>query len=271
LALPTKRLFLGLDFGNISKKSMIRLITIFVALAAALPSLAQVSEPGSESATTSPAKTGTRADIPGTFVLELGINNGLDAPQRFDVGFWGSRTLNVYYTYELRVLNSKFSVVPGIGLSLERFKFKNGATLGYDADSLELFLPSETPNITGERKSQLITNYFDLPLEIRFTSNPSDPNRAVKIGIGGRIGYLYDAFTKMKYKPDGDMKQFKDKQNFNLTRFRYGVFGRAGIGNFSLFAYYNLNPLFEKGNGLWENRKPVDFSTITVGFSLAAF
>lgn len=249
---------------------MTRLIAFLLSVALALPAAAQVSEPGAESAYP-PPKKGDRPNIPGTFMLELGLNNGLNAPERFDVGLWGSRTINVYYTYELQVLKSKFSVIPGIGLSLERFKFKNGATLGYDADSLELFLPSETPNITGERKSQLVTNYIDIPLELRFTSNPGDPNRAFKIGVGGRIGYLYDAFTKMKYKTDGEMKQLKDKQNFNLTRFRYGLFGRVGIGNFSLFAYYNLTPLFEEGDGLWEKRRPVDFQTVTVGISLASF
>src|SRR5690606_14594695 len=121
-------------------------------------------------------------------------------------------------------------------------------------------------------KSQLITNFIDIPVELRFTSKPNDPNRAFKIGVGGRIGYMYDAFTKMKYKPAGEeVKQLKDKQNFNLTRFRYGVYGRLGLGNFSLFAYYNLTPLFEEGKGLWENGRPVDFQTITVGISLASF
>ena len=247
---------------------MIRTASIFLLLALTIPAVAQVSEPGAESAY-APTQSG-QPNIPGTFVLELGINNGLDAPPRFDVGLWGSRTVNIYYTYELRLGESKFSVVPGIGLSLERFKFKNGATLGYQNDSLKLLLPAETP-ITGERKSQLVTNFVDVPLELRFTSNPSDPNRAFKIAIGGRIGYLYDAFTKMKYKEGGETKQYKDKQNFNLNRFRYGVYSKLGIGNFSLFGYYNLTPLFKEGEGLHQNNVANDFQTVTVGISLSAF
>jgi hypothetical protein len=249
---------------------MLRTASFLLLLSITLPVAAQVSEPGAESAYAMP-RQGDRPDIPGTFVLELGLNSALDAPSRFDGGLWGSRSLNVYYAYEFRLMESKFSVVPGIGLSLERFKFKNGATLGYDAeDSLKMFLPAETA-ITGERKSQLITNYIDVPLEIRFTSNPSDPNRAFKIAFGGRVGYLYDAFTKMKYKQDGETKQLKDKQNFNLTRFRYGVYGKFGIGNFALFGYYNLTPLFEEGKGPYENNVKTDFQTVTVGISLSAF
>ena len=248
---------------------MIRTAFFVFLLALTIPAAAQISEPGAESAYT-PSQSG-QPNIPGTFVLELGINNALDAPETFDLALWGSRTINIYYTYEFRISQSKFSLVPGIGLSLERFKFKNGGTLGYDAeDSLKLLLPAETA-ITGERKSQLITNYVDVPLELRFTSNPDDPNRAFKAAIGGRIGYMYDAFTKMKYKEDGETKQFKDKQNFNLNRFRYGVYGKLGIGNFSLFGYYNLTPLFQEGEGPYEGNVVTDFQTVTVGISLSAF
>lgn len=251
---------------------MIRTISIIALLAITLPAAAQVADPNTEAATRSP-RSGGSPNIPGTFMVELGINSALDAPSRFDAALWGSRTVNIYYTRDLQIMKSKFSIVPGIGLSLERFKFKNFATLGYDAeDSLKLLIPSETPNVTFEKKSQLITNYVDIPVELRFTSNPNDPNRAFKIGIGGRIGYMYDAFTKMKYKPDGeDMKQLKDKQNFNLNRLRYGVFGRFGIGNFSLFGYYNLTPLFEEGKGPYEKNVKQDFQTVTIGISLSAF
>ena len=249
---------------------MSKLAAFFLLLAAALPAAAQISEPNAESAYAAP-RPGTQPNIPGTIVLELGINSALDAPSRFDLALWGSRTINVYYQHEIRIMDSKFSVLPGIGLSLERFKFKNGATLGYNAnDSLKLMLPAET-GISGLRKSQLITNYVDIPLELRFTSNPSDPGRAFKLSIGGRIGYMYDAFTKQKYREDGETKQLKDKQNFNLNRFRYGVSARLGIGNFGLFGYYNLTPLFEEGEGPYQNNIATDFQTVTVGISLSAF
>ena len=99
---------------------MIKLASIALIIALALPAAAQVSEPGAESAYP-PPKRGDSPNIPGTFTLELGLNNGLDAPSRFDVALWGSRTINIYYTYEVRIMESKFSLVPGFGLSLERF------------------------------------------------------------------------------------------------------------------------------------------------------
>jgi hypothetical protein len=249
---------------------MTKTAPLLLLLAFTLPAAAQVSEPNTESAYP-PPRTGTQPNIPGTFTLELGLNNALDAPSRFDLALWGSRTVNVYYQHEVRIAESKFSLVPGIGLSLERYKFKNGATLGYDAeDSLKLFIPSET-GMTDLRKSQLITNFVDIPVELRFSTNPSDPGRSFKISVGGRIGYMYDAFTKLKYREDGQTKQLKDKQNWNLNRFRYGVSARLGVGNFSVFGYYNLTPLFEEGEGPYENNVATDFQTVTVGISLSAF
>ncbi|HEX6222910.1 MAG TPA: porin family protein [Chryseolinea sp.] len=218
-----------------------------------------------------------RPDIPGTFAMELGFNFDTGAPEEFSLGFWGSRTFNLYYQYEFRILKSSFSFVPGIGLSLERFKFNNEYTLDHDPGdprSMVMIPPGENvyPNI---KKSQLITNYIDVPLELRYSTNPDDPARSFKVSFGGRIGYMYDSFTKMKYKEDSEVKKVKDKQDFNLSKLRYGLTARLGIGSFSLFGYYNLTPLFEEGEGISDisasGAEKNDFSTLTIGISLASF
>lgn len=212
-----------------------------------------------------------RPDIPGTFVVEVGVNRGLNAPTKFQLGLWGSRTVNLYYQYDIRILQSRFSLVPGIGLSLERYKFKNFRILGYDADdSLSLVLPTDA-GFPGIRKSQLITNFVELPLELKYSSKPEDPARSFKASIGGRIGYLYDSFNKLKYKEEGEIRQIKDKREFNLTKLRYGIYGKIGVGNFSVFGYSNLTNLFEDGKGLGENGVIQDFPTYTIGISLSSF
>src|SRR6185295_11188979 len=70
-----------------------------------------------------------RPDIPGTFLIDFGFNNGLGKPQYFTQGFWGSRTLNFYYHYPVRLGETKFTFNPGAGFSFERFKFSNNYTL----------------------------------------------------------------------------------------------------------------------------------------------
>jgi hypothetical protein len=228
-----------------------------------------------------PKKITARPDIPGTFVLEFGVNRDLSAPPDFSLGLFGSRSANLYYQYEFRILKSHFSFVPGIGLSLERFKFKNNYLIDYatdaSADGILMFAPADT--IPGVKKSQLITNYIEVPLELRYSTNPEDPARSFKISIGGRIGYMYDSFSKVKYKENGEAKKIKNKEDFNLTKFRYGVTARIGVGNLSIFGYYNLSSLFEDGKGVNERvgegtsqtLVKKDFSTMTIGISLASF
>lgn len=216
-----------------------------------------------------------RPDIPGAFVVEVLVNRDLQGPDRFDIGFWGSRTANLYYQYPLRLFKSRFSLVPAVGVSLERFKLRNLGTFGFDAeDSLKILSQSEA-GYTRVKKSQLVTNYVEIPLELRYSSNPEDPNRSFKAAIGGRIGYLYDSFSKVKYREDGETKKLKDKQNFNLNDIRYGVFAKVGVGNFSVVGYYNLTNLFKDGEGPGTtggtNGIVTDFQTFSVGISLSSF
>jgi hypothetical protein len=177
----------------------------------------------------------------------------------------------------MRILKSSFSFVPGIGLSLERFKFNNEYTLDQDPNdprSIIMIPPGENP-YPNIKKSQLVTNYIDIPLELRYSTNPDDPARSFKVSVGGRIGYMYDSFTKIKYKENSQLKKIKDKQEFNLNTLRYGLTARLGIGSFSLFGYYNLTPLFVEGEGVSDisttGAEKNDFSTFTIGVSLASF
>lgn len=215
-------------------------------------------------------KAAVRPDIPGIFTVELGFNRDVSGPSEFDLGFFGSRTANIYYQYDFRLFNSPISIVPGIGLSLERFRFKNEYSITDDNGSPVMESPgnSSIPNI---KKSLLVTNYVEIPVEIRYTVNPDDPTRSFKVGVGGRIGYLYDSFAKIKYSDDSQTKLIKDKQDYNLNKIRYGLTGRIGFGNVSFFGYYNLSPLFEKGKGLQTDNASNDFNTWTVGISLASF
>lgn len=204
-------------------------------------------------------------NIPGTFVLEFGFNQPFNKPDTFDIGFWGSRTFNVYYQYDYRIGKTKFSVHPGIGFGFERYKLTNNYTLSTNQDGTELVPASDI--YQGVKKSMLVTNYIDIPIEIRFSTNPNDPGRSFRASIGGRAGYLYDSFTKIKYRESGETKKIKDKQNFDLNDFRYGAFVKIGAGNFTLFGYYNFSPLFKDERG----PEQTDMTNFTVGLSLSSF
>ncbi len=229
-----------------------------------------------------PVKKTPKPNIPGTFMIDLGLNQAINRPDTWQQGAWGSRTVNVYYQYSMRLGRSKFSFNPGIGLSMERWKFKDNATL---IDTVELVsYPNGAPSpnqveqynlLSPTRiypelaeKSQLITNYVEMPLEFRFDTSPEDISRSFNVAVGGRVGWLFDSKTKVKYQEDdGDMVKVKNKKVYGLEQFRYGIYTRIGLGGFNVFCFYNLSDMFQKGKGPLGK----DFNSITFGISVNGF
>jgi hypothetical protein len=193
-----------------------------------------------------------RPDIPGTFVLDFGFNRAAHPPANFTENFWGSRTVNIYYQYPIRLGRSHFSVVPGIGFGWDRFKLSNNYTLSPNkaTDGTFPLVDARTLFQSGTiKRSQIIANYFDIPIGIRFDTKPEDISRSLSLTAGVRGGILYDGGTKITYNQDGEQKVVKDKQNHGMSPYRYGIYGRLGLGGFNFFTYYNLSPLFEKNKG----------------------
>jgi hypothetical protein len=243
-------------------------------LAFSLGMLVLALSASAQESTPQPQKKYSRPDIPGTFVFEFGYNQPFNRPNKFEIGFLGSRTANLYYQYDVRILKSKISFVPGIGLSLERYKFKNYYVLDYsgtNGGSLSMISPKDYGH--SVRKSQLITNYLEVPLELKYSSNPEDPTRTFKFSLGVRGGVLINSFTKVKYREDGEKIKIKSKQPYNLSPFRYSLYAKIGGGNFSIFGYYNLTPLFKSGRGpvYITTETPTDMQNFTVGISLSSF
>jgi len=182
------------------------------------------------------------------------------------------------------VLASKFSFNPGIGLSMERWKFTNGAmlidtlgttgnnqiTLGTTGNNqIEQYNLLSPTRVYGQlaKKSMLVTNYLEVPLEFRFDTKPEDIARSFNVAIGARFGYRLNSFTKVKYKEDGETIKVKDKRGLGLNDFRYGIYTRVGIGGFSWFAFYNLSEMFDTGKGPHGR----DINSLTVGISINGF
>ncbi|HMQ01347.1 MAG TPA: outer membrane beta-barrel protein, partial [Cyclobacteriaceae bacterium] len=121
--------------------------------------------------------------------------------------------------------------------------------------------------IGAVKKSMVITNYVDLPLEIRFYTNPNDVYRSFHVTLGAYVGVLFDSGTKIKHAQSGENKILKDKQSFDLNPLRYGAGIRIGVGGFNIYGRYNLSPLFRPGFGPGGE----DFNALTLGFSVIGF
>lgn len=218
--------------------------------------------------TNSPA----RPDVPGTLLVDVGVNLlQNNAVGEMETGVWGSKTVNIYYLYDLRIGDSKFFILPGFGLGLDKYKFDENVTLEVPLDNPDTTVLTDLGTLfggnAGIKKSKLATNYFDIPLELRFYSDPDNISRSFKVGIGGKIGIMYSAHTKVNYELNDHENKLKHKQDLNLSRIRYGLNARLGFSSFNLYAYYGLNELFEDGKG----PGATEASTLSVGLTINAF
>ncbi len=193
-----------------------------------------------------------RPDLPGILSMDFGFNVPLNNTTAFDTRFFGSKVVNIKYQWEAEIAN-KFSVRFGLGLGLEKFGLSDSITLVTNYNGTNRARSSFTDvnnvynNIEEVGKSQLAANYLDIPIE--FFYKLKDTENSLRIGIGGRIGYLYSAHTKFNYTRDGTSLQRKEKDIYGLNRWRYGASLRLGSGGFGGWFYYGLNRVFENGMG----------------------
>ena len=214
-----------------------------------------------------------RPDIPGDLMIEFGYNWVQEHPPGIGFKTMASRTFNAYYLYDINIGESALSFHPGIGLGTAKYAFADNLTLGNGIDDLGndqvQFVPLDS--IYGQgisyKKSQINANYFDIPIEFRWRSRKYDPKRSFKITAGAKVGVLFDSKTKVKYREDGESKISKQKEGWELSKIRYGVYGKIGIGGFSVFYYYSLSDLFKKDKG----PMATTMYPMTFGLSLALF
>lgn len=209
-------------------------------------------------------------DVPGSIQIDLGFNIFQDMADTTKAGFWGSKVANIYYMYDLKFgENSRFSFNPGIGVGLEKLDFDRAVTLINVTDSAQVQVAALSSLYPGRpvKKSKIAINYVDVPLELRFHSNRYDHNRGFRAAIGGKVGFLFNAHTKIKLDQSDTNRKIKDADDYRFSRFRYGLIGRIGVGNFSLYYYQSLSEVFESGAGP-EGSAPTSFQ---VGLSITGF
>jgi len=161
--------------------------------------------------------------------------------------------------------NKHISVAFGLGI---------GSSNVY-TDKMSVDITANTPvlsftsldSLNYFKKYKVSTSYLEIPVELRYFSKPSNPNKSVKAAIGVKVGTLLNAHTKGKtlYSKAGTkIQDYSDKLNsksyFNSTRL--AVTARVGYGNFSLFGSYNLTPIFK-------DKVAANMSLLQVGLNLS--
>jgi hypothetical protein len=185
-------------------------------------------------------------------MLQLTSDYWIGTPDSIDSRINGfARGANVYVMLDQRFKSSpQWSVAFGLGVSTSNMYFKN---MVVDIKSKTNKLPFiNVDSIDHFKKYKLATAYLELPIELRFTFDPANESKSIKVALGVKAGTLLNVHTKGKTLLDKNnavsntyTAKESDKAFFNSTRLTGTA--RIGYGNFSLFGSYQFNKIFKDG------------------------
>lgn len=166
-----------------------------------------------------------------------------------------SRHFNIYVMLDKPFkTDPRFSVAYGLGLGTSNMFFDN---VKVNLNATGSTLPfSDVSNTNHYKKFKLTTIYAEIPVELRFYSDPENPGKSWKFALGAKVGTLLKAYTKGKdlqtangasiYGPTAVVKE-SNKRYINGTRL--AATARVGYGVFSLHGDYNVLGVVKDGFG----------------------
>jgi hypothetical protein len=126
-------------------------------------------------------------------------------------------------------------------------------------------LPFNRSDSAENFKKYKVTNvYAEVPVEVRYYSNPENPNKSWKAALGIKVGTLLKTYSKGKnlltkngfsiYGPTYVEKE-SQRRFFNGTML--AITGRIGYGAVSLSGGYQITGVLKDGSGPAMNRLSV--------------
>jgi hypothetical protein len=219
---------------------------LFFILFLAIASIASFAQTGSKKAKIMPDRAADH------FMLQLGTsiwNGAPDSISNYIRGF--NKSANVYFMYDKPFKsNPKFSIAVGLGVGTSNIFFNKMEVRIAGTKNVLPFIRTDTGN--NYAKYKLTTAFLEVPLEFRFTSDPSNPNKAIKAALGLKFGAMINAHTKgvdLQNAAGTKLNQSTVKESatayFNSTRI--AATARVGYGIFSLYGSYDLTGMFKVG------------------------
>lgn len=218
---------------------------------------------------------GGRPNIPSDLNFEFGFNRLTNRPANIGTNFFGSRTFNVSYQIPINLFGEKsgFTLNPGIGIGSDKLQFTKKENLFIDpalgAKSSKLV---DVTDIYGDNisinKNNFAVNYLEIPLDLRYHLNKNNYGKSFRFSIGGKVGFLYNAHTKVSYESEAfDKRKVKDAQNYGLEKIRYAISVKAGSPGFYVWGNFYLNDVWKAGRGPYGT----EASQINFGIAVSVF
>lgn len=195
------------------------------------------------------------------FNVDLGLNSYLEdgkfpdeEGQPYATRPWGSWYIGLNSVQRTSVTNS-FYVEWALGVSWNIFRFQDDKTLVVKDDDGVSF--DEDFRDVSFIKSKMGVTYLNVSAVPMFSFGDHRGGRkwrtynsSFRIGAGPYAGYRIGSWARQVYKDeDGDRQHVRDRDNFYLNNFRYGLRLQIGVRSADFFINYDMNELFATGKG----------------------
>ena len=248
---------------------MKKLLTLAL-LAFTLNAQAQESAP-----TTPKTPIGGRPNIPNDLSIEFGLNQLTNRPADLALNLFVSRTFNVFYQKPFKIFGeqSGFVLSPGIGIATNKFSFKDDENL-FQSSTLkaESSVLKDVKSVYGTsidvKTNNLAVNYLEVPVDLQYNVNKKDYSKSFRVSLGARVGFLYQAHTKVSYdSPTAGTVKIKQAENYGLEKIRYGLNFKAGSPGFYVWSTYYISPLWQADRGPFKT----EANQISFGLAIGLF
>jgi hypothetical protein len=195
------------------------------------------------------------------FMFELGYDNWASKPDSAHIsGF--NHSLNFYFMMDFPFkTDPRLSMGVGIGLGSSQVYFNRTypQIAAYGNPTLT-FATSVTGGGGGStsadhyKRFKLVTNYIDIPVELRFALDPEHMDKSWKFAVGAKIGLLIAAYTKA-VDPQSITGQTlasvveKESSKQFFSSFKFAPTFRVSKGVIGVFGQFQVNSLIKAGAG----------------------
>jgi len=183
-----------------------------------------------------------------------GINNFLDDDLTIsregddaymDLNTDRSWVINLNFAqYSLGFGTSHLGLLTGLGFEFNNYFFDQNNSIKEINDFV--VVDSLTGNIA---KSKLASLFLRVPLILEVQFPHTMRSKRVFISAGIVAGLKLGSHTKVVYEEENGKKRDKNKDDFNITPFRYGFTASIGYGSLCLYGDYYFTPMFVNDKG----------------------
>ncbi len=159
---------------------------------------------------------------------------------------WSFYLNPVQQSIGLQNYQNTIGLVTGIGIWFQNYRLDQNTTF---EKSVNGEIIPRTLFFEENQRSKFSMVHLVLPLLAEFQFPVNHYNNRIFVSAGVTGAYRLGSSTKIVYKLDQKREKLKTPGDFSLHRFRYNLMFRAGYRNYSVFAHYDLQPLFKKTMG----------------------